>query len=139
VLETLACYTRTPDECYFCVWDGWGLDIEGGDGARILGVGRTKGCRPQPHLLLVSGETDRLRRLGSGRDVAGPTQVTHSGSRVHLAGRRIWCVTNDVDPHWAGIGADRSAIDRLVAGPRLDVVRADSMRTRRTTSSPNNL
>jgi hypothetical protein len=38
---------------------------------------------------------------------------------------RTWCVANDVDPHWAGIGADRSAIDQLVADPRLDVVRAD--------------
>jgi hypothetical protein len=35
VLETLTGRTRTPDECYFCLWDGWG-DIEGGGGARIL-------------------------------------------------------------------------------------------------------
>ncbi|WP_240646028.1 hypothetical protein [Georgenia sp. SYP-B2076] len=36
-----------------------------------------------------------------------------------------WCVARDVDPHWAGIGADQSAIDELVADPRLDLVRAD--------------
>ena len=36
-----------------------------------------------------------------------------------------WCLANDVDPHWAGIGADASAIDDLVADPRLDVVPAD--------------
>ena len=35
VLETLTVHTRTPDDCYFCLWDGWG-DIEGGGGARIL-------------------------------------------------------------------------------------------------------
>jgi hypothetical protein len=34
-LEILARHTRTPDDCYFCLWDGWGSDIEGGDGARI--------------------------------------------------------------------------------------------------------
>ena len=38
---------------------------------------------------------------------------------------RAWCLANDVDPHWAGIGADASAIDNLVADPRLDVVPAD--------------
>jgi len=38
---------------------------------------------------------------------------------------RSWCVADDVDPHWAGIGADRSAIDQLLADPRLDIVRAD--------------
>lgn len=38
---------------------------------------------------------------------------------------RAWCVAADVDPHWAGIGADTAAIDRLVADPHLDVVPAD--------------
>jgi hypothetical protein len=32
---------------------------------------------------------------------------------------------NDVDPHWAGIGADVSALDELLADQRLDVVPAD--------------
>jgi hypothetical protein len=36
ILETPAGHTRTPDDCYFCLWDGWGSDIEGGGGARIL-------------------------------------------------------------------------------------------------------
>ncbi|GIE89658.1 hypothetical protein SAMN06264365_118138 [Actinoplanes regularis] len=36
-----------------------------------------------------------------------------------------WCVANDVDPHWAGIGADLSAIDELIANPDIDVVPAD--------------
>jgi hypothetical protein len=36
-----------------------------------------------------------------------------------------WCVAHDIDPHWAGIGADAEVVDRLVAEPRLDVVRAD--------------
>jgi hypothetical protein len=36
-----------------------------------------------------------------------------------------WCVANDVDPHWAGIGAASSAIDQLLADPLLDVVPAD--------------
>jgi hypothetical protein len=36
-----------------------------------------------------------------------------------------WCVANDVDPHWAGIGAEASLIEQLVADPRLDAVAAD--------------
>jgi hypothetical protein len=36
VLEALTRHTRASDDCYFCLWDGWGSDIEGGDGARIL-------------------------------------------------------------------------------------------------------
>ena len=36
-----------------------------------------------------------------------------------------WCVASDVDPHWAGIGADTHVIDQLVSDTRLDVVSAD--------------
>ncbi|EME65188.1 hypothetical protein [Amycolatopsis decaplanina] len=36
-----------------------------------------------------------------------------------------WCVAKDVDPHWAGIGATATTLDRLVADPRLDIVAAD--------------
>jgi hypothetical protein len=39
-----------------------------------------------------------------------------------------WCVADDVDPHWAGIGAGTAAVDALVSDPRLDVVRADPAR-----------
>jgi hypothetical protein len=38
---------------------------------------------------------------------------------------RAWCVACDVDPHWAGIGADTAVITRLIADPRLDAVDAD--------------
>jgi len=36
-----------------------------------------------------------------------------------------WCFASDVDPHWAGIGADAGVINQLVADPRVDVVPAD--------------
>lgn len=36
-----------------------------------------------------------------------------------------WCLASDVDPHWAGIGADEAAVAALLATPDLDVVRAD--------------
>lgn len=35
---------------------------------------------------------------------------------------QTWCITSDVDPHWAGIGAEPTLIDSLRSEPRLDVV-----------------
>ena len=32
-LEVLARHTRTPNDCYFCLWEGWGWTVEGRDGA----------------------------------------------------------------------------------------------------------
>lgn len=38
---------------------------------------------------------------------------------------RAWCITADVDPHWAGIGAEQALIDPLLTEPSLDVVRVE--------------
>ena len=40
-------------------------------------------------------------------------------------GDRAWCVAEDVDPHWAGIGGDLAPITRLTNELRLELVRAD--------------
>jgi hypothetical protein len=37
---------------------------------------------------------------------------------------RNWRFASDVDPHWAGIGAEQAAIDALVDDSELDVVSA---------------
>jgi hypothetical protein len=50
-------------------------------------------------------------------DAAGPAFVWPAD--------HAWCVAQDVDPHWAGIGGTRGLIARLITDPRLDVVPAD--------------
>ena len=44
-LETLTRHTRTPDDCYFCLWDGWG-DIEGGDAPELQIIWQESGGPP---------------------------------------------------------------------------------------------
>lgn len=145
VLETLARHTRTPDECYFCLWDGWGSDIYGGDGARIVDW-QTRTVRPGPSIapafgpLVLSGPKvvlpDRAYFLFHGAASAfgdwGAAELWPGQPRTNMPNPAFiwpadhaWCIADDVDPHWAGIGADTRAIDRLLADSRLDVVRAD--------------
>lgn len=54
--------------------------------------------------------------LGGGQPIPPPAFVWPADRR--------WCFANDVDPHWAGIGAEDAAIKALLADPELDVVRA---------------
>jgi hypothetical protein len=63
--------------------------------------------------------------LGRSRDVAGSTPTPLPDLAFIWPADHAWCVANDVDPHWAGIGADVSATGQLLADPRLDVVAAD--------------
>jgi hypothetical protein len=53
------------------------------------------------------------------RQQAQPTR--RSSGRPTRLGAWLW----DVDPHFAGIGGSRAAIDELLADQRVDVVEAD--------------
>ena len=142
VLEVLRRHTRTPDDCYFCVWDGWGPGIDGvhiGDRTLLIysdDVDARPGLEPtraQPGLAPASPSSgppvpkvvvpNRAYFLFRGApsdlsDLPDPAAFIWPADRA-------WCIAHDVDPHWAGIGADTAAIDQLVSDARLDVVPAE--------------
>ena len=62
---------------------------------------------------LQTWETD----LGRGGPMVPPALVWPAD--------HAWIFISDVDPHWAGIGASREAIEGLLEDPVLDVVTAD--------------
>lgn len=145
VLETLARHTGTPDECYFCLWDGWGSDIYGGDVSRIVDW-QTRAVRPGPLIapafspsvlsgpkvaipnrayFLFRGAISEFGDWAAAELWPGQPRPDMPNPAFIWPADHAWCVADDVDPHWAGIGADTQAIDQLLADPRLDVVRAD--------------
>jgi hypothetical protein len=116
VLEMLTGHTRTPDDCYFCLWDGRG-DIEGGGGARILdshrGVVR-QGPQiapafppsvldvPNRAYLLFRGSVSDFGDWGQPRCGPGQPRLHMPDPAFIWPADHAWCVANDVDPHWAG-------------------------------------
>lgn len=105
LFENLAHATRTPEDCYFCVWDGYG-DVFGGPKVVV----------PHRKYFLFRGG---LEEAG----FRGPQGLAFVWPADHA-----WCVAKDVDPHWAGIGAARDVLGRLVGAAGLDVVLADPTR-----------
>lgn len=106
----LAAFTNTPNECYFCVWDGITSTPEDGPSVAI----------PNRRYLLFAGALDEIRQW----EQTGPSNSGVPPAFVWPADRR-WCFASDIDPHWAGIGAERAAIDTLTAASDVDVVHAD--------------
>jgi hypothetical protein len=149
-LTTLARHTGTPDDSYFCLWDGWG-GIKGGDVMRLADFQTgsvTRGPLIEPAfppsvLLGPTVEVPRGRTVPSRAYYLfrGPiSDLGDWGAADEWPGRprrympppalvwpadHAWCIANDVDPHWAGIGASVAAIDELLADPRLDLARDD--------------
>ncbi|MGA3564435.1 hypothetical protein [Melissospora conviva] len=115
VLRRLAEFTSTPQECYFCVWDGYS-DIP--LPSRVLRGPMVE--TPHRRYALLRGALNDIdaweAELGGGQPIMPPAFVWPADHR--------WCFARDVDPHWAGIGAEQAAVDALVADGGLDVVPA---------------
>jgi hypothetical protein len=111
-LDVLGSRTRTPDDCFFCVWEGWGRLIDG----------PPKVIVPNRECFLFQGrlaDVDAWRSADQAPDGVGMTPA------FVWPADHAWCVAKDVDSHFAGIGASVAAIDDLVADARLDAVLAD--------------
>jgi hypothetical protein len=151
LVDALARHTRTPDECFHALWDGYG-ELVGGEAVRFLSFaagpmawpGRifTKPKPPPPPPPAFAPEVmdgPRLRVQGRGHLLfAGP--VTDAGrwgavSFGHGIPRDInspnllwpadhaWCVATDIDSTWTGVGGSAALADDLLGDSRLEVVR----------------
>lgn len=119
-LEVLGHHTRTPDDCYFCLWDGWGQGL-----SRPVLAG-PKVVLPGRGYHLFRGALSDLGDWGPADLSRGPSRQTDPA--FVWPADHAWCLADDVDPHYAGIGAAAAAIDELLAHPGLDVVPADPRR-----------
>jgi hypothetical protein len=144
-LQTMTRHTRTPDDCYFCLWDGWGADLQGGGGVFVADW-QSRTVRPGPRVApafppavlqgpkvavpnrayyLFRGSVSDFGDWAAAEMWPGQPRLEMPNPAFIWPADHAWCIANDVDPHWAGIGADVSAIDELLADPRLDVVAVD--------------
>jgi len=120
-LDHLRHFTATPEDCYFCVWEGYSdvnFRLSVLDGPMVIITRRIHYRR----YFLFHGS---LADLGSwnetfdGGDAYADLPPAFAWPLDHS-----WCFASDVDPHWAGIGAEQAAIDTLLNAPDLDVVPA---------------
>lgn len=120
LLELLGAHTRTPDDCYFALWEGWPFP----EPIRAPKFGVPRSARiPARSYFLFRGSLSSAGDWGdTGFSSAGPEPYEHA---FVWPADRAWCVACDVDPHWAGIGADAAVITRLIADALLDAVAAD--------------
>jgi hypothetical protein len=113
----LAAHTRTADAAYVAWWDGWPGTLAGFDRADLEA---SRFDVPHRSFFLFQGSLAGFDAWATRADSASE----YCPAFVWPADR-AWCVTFDVDPHWAGIGAAAAAIEDLRTDPRLDVVLAD--------------
>ena len=118
LLEHLASHTRTPDDCFFCLWDGWPEVHAVLSGPRL---GIPAGTYPPVRGYFVFHGPLSDFGIWGPPDIWPAEPPTCEPAFIWPADHS-WCVANDVDPHYAGIGGERQLIEQLVSDSRLDVV-----------------
>lgn len=108
----LSKYTTTPQECFVGLWDGWPYQLLPPDVMPDSYI--TCGMR---RFFVLQGSAEEISSLTDIVDYPIPALVWPAD--------RSWCISYDVDVHWAGIGASTGAIDALLGDADLDVVLAD--------------
>jgi hypothetical protein len=153
LLEVLAAHTTNRDDCFCCLWDGYGELYGRGetavtDNGSVMIRTDEPPADAQPSLapasMLPSPAVDVPKVVVQNRayylfhgSLAEAGDWGAASPWPSLAGLDMpepafiwpadhaWWIANDVDPHWAGIGADKHVVAELIADPRLDVVTAD--------------
>lgn len=134
VLGTLAGHTGTPDECFFALWVGWGSDLDAGTTSRGQDVAPAfppavmngpKVQIPNRTYYLFRGKLADFGDWGEAEMRQGQPRSSMPDPAFIWPADHAWCIANDVDPHWAGIGAGTEAISALLEIPGLDVVPAN--------------
>ncbi|RVW09051.1 hypothetical protein EGT67_12905 [Prescottella agglutinans] len=113
VLTELAQHTTTPDDCHFCIWDGW-PSFSGDDPMPKVSIPNRDYFLFRGSLADVADWDARIKSLLDDTEAPPPAFAWPAD--------HAWCVTSDVDPHFASIGAHADAVDRLVTDTRVDVV-----------------
>lgn len=114
-------HTGSPSEGYLLIWDGWGEDSFPD---LVLRAPRVAVPGREYYLCrvwlsdFVSGTIEDSWQAKTDRAMPPPAFIWPKD--------RAWCITQDVDPHWASIGAEQAMIDQLLTEPRLDVVQVEA-------------
>lgn len=155
LITLLRAHTGTPDDCWFCLWSGYGwihgspsvwlmtFDDEGVDTQREVPpayphswLETSRQVRhPGREYLLGRGPLDAA--LGVGHQITQDWFVPQSPN-LFWPEDRAWCVATEIDVDSTVVGGSHQLIDDLLATPELETWRVgpdDSCTTTPTTST----
>jgi len=114
LIGLLGRHTRTPDRCWFAVWEGWGAMQE-----YVASAPRFEVPGRAYHVLTgtLRDATETVSRWGAWQS-----------ANLWWPDDRAWCVGTEIDLEFTYIGCDAACRDELLAAPELEAIVADPSR-----------
>ena len=132
-------WTATPEDCWFCVWDGYGWESarpflfaassdtvqppatsapprQGPVPGQVLGGPRVQ--LPNRSYLLYQGSAEAALALPALERTLGQCP------NLWWPADRAWCVASEIDLPWTYIGGPRGLIDAILADDRIEALPA---------------
>jgi hypothetical protein len=131
-------WTATPDECWFCVWDGFGWDhasvsavlTENGQPPEIIEVPRQDpvpaAMRAGPRVRLPNREYLLYQgRAAAVTATAGLHDSPGQCANLWWPADHAWCVASEIDLPWTYVGGPRGFIGAVLADDRIEALPAE--------------
>ncbi len=112
LVDILSRFTGEPEDAYFCVWEGLGLEETQAWSDRPMRV-----RVPHRAYHLLGGPVSAARML--------PTPAPWRCANLWWPADRAWLVATEIDGYLTYVGGSRAAIDAILAAPALDAVAVD--------------
>ena len=112
LVDVLSAFTATPDEAFFCVWEGFGDE-------------ETEAWRDRPMRVRVPHREYHLLAGPLAAAPLLPTPLDWRCANLWWPADRAWLVATEIDGYLTYMGGSRAAIDAVLAAPALDAVEAE--------------
>ena len=130
-------WTATPEDCWFCVWDGFGWGTAS-TVAVLTATGQPREFIEEPRRDPVPGPVRAGPRVhlphrdyflyhGPAAAVAALASVDGTGGQgpnLWWPADRAWCVASEIDLPWTYVGGSRGLIDAILADERIEALPA---------------
>lgn len=130
-------WTATPEDCWFCVWDGFGWGSVS-TFAVLTETGRPREIIQEPARDPVPGPVragprvhlphrDYFLYTGPAEAVGALASLDGTGGQcpnLWWPADRAWCVASEIDLPWTYVGGSRELIDAILADERIEALPA---------------
>ena len=130
--EVLREGTSTPDDCWFCLWAGYGWEKGGvvlaarGEPPQPLPRPIPETVLDGPHVRLPNREYLLYRGPVEAVTATAALSTQEQTPNLWWPTDHAWCVATEIDLAWSYVGGPRALIDQLLTDERIEVVPAEA-------------